>query len=317
MPDSGKIPFVTLAIALIITMIQIANFFNPNAVRANLSADWTLLYAQPWRVITSPFIHHDLPHYLNNLVFLCLFGWQIEPVYGRIKTLGIFLGGMVTGHVMSITLAHDWVVGISNGVCGLFGFSLIANRRTPWWTTLTHRPLHAIYLANLIAPLIPFVANLIGFRVAHLTHLGGILYGMAFGGAFLLAPRGVGWREIVIALPFVLVASQFYSPWQIEWQLVKRPPTLLTASADCRLKSLEQKVLVPARINFVNMSTKKVALYWLDYDGNAKYYFLLRPGDSQEQDSFIGHPWCIVDVDSGEALQAVITSEPNQTVTVR
>ena len=312
-----KVPFVTLILALLITIIQVLSFFIRDAVWANLSADWALLYHQPWRIVTSPFLHHNLLQFFNNLLFLCLFGWQIEPVHGRVKTLSIFLGAMVTSHVMSITFTHDWIVGISGGVCGLFGFSLIANRRIPWWTTLTHRPLHAIFLASLITPLIPFFADRQGFRTSHMSHLAGILYGAAFGITFLLMPHNTWWRRAVIVLPFVLFASLFYSPWQIEWRLVRKSPILLTANADCRLRSVQQDVYVPAPITFVNTSTKWIAVYWLDYEGKAEYKLLLKPGDAGEQNSFIGHPFCIVDTDHIEALQAVTVAEPEQIITIR
>lgn len=314
-----KLPFVILTLALLITIVQVLSFFDRDVVWANLSADWALLYQrhQPWRIVTSPFIHHNLLHFFGNLFFLCLFGWQIEPIYGKVKTLSIFFGAMVTGQVLSITVAHDWTVGISNGVCGLFGFSLIANRRHPWWMTLTHRPLHAIYLFSLAVPVLPFFSHMMGFRTSHMSHLGGILYGLAFGVLFLLMPQDSRWRGAMIALPFLLIASQVYSPWQVEWRLIMRQPKLLTASANCQLRSPEQSVYTPAPITFVNASTKSIGIYWLDYEGKAEYKLWLRPGDSEEHYSFVGHPFCIVDVDNGEALQSITVTDPEQIITFR
>jgi hypothetical protein len=212
---------------------------------------------------------------------------------------------------------HDWIIGISGGVYGLFGFSLIANRSTPWWTTLTHRPLHLLYSANLILSVIADIAGWVPFSVTHLIHVVGILYGAAFGSAFLLTQRGALWRAVVIALPILLFASQLFNPWQIERRLVKSQPVLVAASADCQLRSTEQDTYITAPIRIVNTSIKPVAMYWLDYEGNAKFQLWLRSGDSREYNSFVGHPWCIVDVDSQEALQAVIVTEPEQTITIR
>jgi len=138
MRNSRNIPFVTITIALVITVIQILRSLGgryDEFILTNFDwLNWDTVYAQPWRILTSPFIHNTLLEFFVNLLTLCLFGWKIEPVYGRVKTLSIFLGAMVAGQVLSITVAHDWTVGISNGVGGLFGFSLIANRRVPWWT---------------------------------------------------------------------------------------------------------------------------------------------------------------------------------------
>jgi membrane associated rhomboid family serine protease len=314
------VPFVTLTLVLLITIIQIFRSIGGSYdefVLTNLNViSWELLYNQPWRILTSPFLHQNLLHFLENLLFLLLFGRNIEQTHGPAYLLGAFFGALVTGHVIYINGMHDWLIGISGGVCGLFGFSLIANHRTPWWTTLTRRPLHVLYIANLLWAVILDSTHWLPYRVAHLDHLVGILYGMAFGGAFLLAPRGARWRWAVIALPLVLFTSLFYSPWQVEWRLVKRPPILVTTEADCQLRSPEQNVYVAAHIRFVNTSTKSVAAYWLDYRGKARYELWLRPGDSGEQNSFVGHPFCIVAVDSGEALQAVTVTEPGQIIII-
>jgi membrane associated rhomboid family serine protease len=314
------VPFATLTLALFTTVIEIfrltgGHYFD--VVLANLDVvTWPEFYNQPWRVVTSPFTHRDIIAYFVNLAFLLLFGWEIERKHGWAIFLGVFFGALVSAYVIWTNLAHDWIWGISGGVCGLFGFSLIANRCTPWWTTVTHRPLHALYLANLVWAVIIDVTNLIPYRVAHLDHLMGILYGMAFGRAFLLAPQDARWRGAVIALPIVLFASLFYSPWQVEWRLVKTPPKLVTANADCRLQSPIQDVYIPAPITFVNASTKPIAVYWLDYEGNPQFMLWLGPSDSAKDNAFVGHPFCIVDGDTEEALQVVIMTEPGQTIII-
>jgi hypothetical protein len=180
--------------------------------------------------------------------------------------------------------------------------------------------LYVLYFASLIGPLIPLVADMQkvqGFRTSHMSHIGGILYGLAFGVISLLMRQDSRWRWAIIALPFLFLFSQFYSPWQVEWRLVTKPPILLTSSADCRQSSMEQEVYIPALITFVNLSTKDIALFWLDYEGKPEFYFWLGSGDSQEQQTFIGHPWCIVAVDTGEALQAVTVTETMHIITIR
>jgi len=321
MQNSRKIPFVTITIALVITVFQTLRSMSgryDEFILTNFDwLNWDTVYAQPWRMLTSPFIHHNLLQFLNNLVFLCLFGWQVERKYGVLITLGIFWGALVTSYVLCITFTHDWIWGISLGFCGLFGFSLIDNRRTPWWATLTHHPLHALYSVSLLVPLLPFFANTQEFRTSHMSHLGGILYGLAFGVVFLLMSQDSRWRWAIIALPILLFTSQFYSPWQLEWRLVNIPPTLLTSNADCRMKSIEPDIYTSANLTVVNASNKQIALYWMDYEGKPRAYFRLRPGASDEYYPYIGHRWCIVDVDSHEALQAITVTEPEQTITIR
>jgi hypothetical protein len=231
--------------------------------------------------------------------------------------LSVFFGAIVTGHIVWINMMHGFVWGVSGGVCGLFGFSLIAKRRMPWWTTLTHRPLHILYFANLLWAVTVDITDWAPFPIAHLNHVIGILYGMVFGSAFLLISEGSRWRWIVSAIPLVLFASVFYSPWLVEWQLVKSPLSLVTANTNCQSKSIEPEAYTPAHITVMNSSMRQIALYWLNYEGKPEYYFRIQPGDSEQYDLYIGHRWCVVEVDSRNAIQAFIVTEENQIVTIR
>lgn len=321
MHKSQTIPIVTITLALLITMIQILRSWGgryDELVLMNLDwLNWEVVYAQPWRILTSPFVHQNLPHYFENLFFLLVFGYQIERVYGWGILLSVFFGALVTGHMIWINIMHNFIWGVSGGICGLFGFSLIAKRLMPWWTTLTRRPLHILYFTNLLWAVLVDVTDWAPFPIAHLNHVIGILYGMAFGSAFLLISEGSRWRWAVSTLPLVLFMSVLYSPWLVEWQLVNRPLSLVTTKANCQLKSIEPEAYTPAHITVVNSSASHIALYWLNYEGNPDYYFRLNPGDSEEYDFFIGHRWCVVDADSREALQAFTVTEENQIVTVR
>jgi len=57
-------------------------------------------------------------------------------------------------------------------------------------------------------------------------------------------------------------------------------------------------------------------VYWLDYDGNPQFVLWLGPSDSAKENAFVGHPFCIVDRDTEEALQVVIVTEPEQTIII-
>ena len=115
----------------------------------------------------------------------------------------------------------------------------------------------------------------------------------------------------------MLIATVFYSPWLVEWQLVKRPLSLVTADANCQSRSIEPEVYTDASVTVMNSSTKQIALYWLNYEGKPEYYFRLNPGDSEKYDLFIGHRWCVVDIDHRQALQAFTVTEEDQVITVR
>jgi len=318
MPIKQRIPFATIIIALLITIVQVFRMLGGSYeefVFVNLHHwAWGYFYNQPWRMLTSPFIHQNLLHYLENLFFLTLFGFQIERAYGWKYVLGAFFGALVTGYGLFIIFMHNGIVGISGGVCGLFGFSLIANLRTPWWKILTHNPLHILYSLNLLMAVVADVANWVPYNVAHLNHVVGILYGVAFGVAFLLFHRSTWQRWAVAALPILFFASQYYNPWQLEWRLVHSQPVQNSPVADCRTRTVDENT--PAIINFVNSLSKPVAIYWMDLDGRSNFAHVLNPGETIGYGTVITRAWCIVDLGSRNALQSIIVTEPEQTITI-
>ena len=70
-----KIPVVTITLALLITIIQLLRSLGgmyDELVLMNLDwLNWEVIYAQPWRILTSPFIHQNVQHYFENLFFFC------------------------------------------------------------------------------------------------------------------------------------------------------------------------------------------------------------------------------------------------------
>lgn len=314
-------PYATLTLAIVITIIQVIRLLGgvyEEFLFTHLNhGNWDVFYSQPWRLITSPLIHQNPLHYLENLIFLLLFGFQIERTHGWKPFLGIFFGGLVTGYVVFLTFMHSGIIGISGGVYSLFGFSLIANRHTPWWTTLTQRPLHILYSLNLLGSVIADIMDLVPFDVAHLNHIVGILYGILFSTAFVLSRNHVWWRWTVVALPAFLFATQFYSPWQIEWQLVQKQEGFLTDNPECQLRSVEVGTDISSHILIMNESMDPVAYYWLDYEAEARFILWVDSGKTGEVYAYVGQPACIVNIDTGKLHQVIHPISPEQTVTIR
>ena len=48
-------------------------------------------------------------------------------------------------------------------------------------------------------------------------------------------------------------------------------------------------------VQFINISTQLRRLYWLDYSGRRVFYFLLQPGGSFIQATYVTHPWLVAD----------------------
>lgn len=67
------------------------------------------------------------------------------------------------------------------------------------------------------------------------------------------------------------------------------------ANANCpgeeSLRSKEGKI--STAITFLNQGSVPVSIYWVDYQGNRKFYSKLEPGQRYRQQTFITHPWIV------------------------
>jgi hypothetical protein len=55
---------------------------------------------------------------------------------------------------------------------------------------------------------------------------------------------------------------------------------------------------------------------WIDYQGKEQFWFELQPGQSQRQETFATHPWCVRDKTSNSALLAIVAARIEQLATI-
>jgi hypothetical protein len=58
----------------------------------------------------------------------------------------------------------------------------------------------------------------------------------------------------------------------------------------------------PVSVRFANKSARKVELRWVNYDGRERAYETLIPGGERTHQSYAGHLWRMVDVESGACV---------------
>jgi membrane associated rhomboid family serine protease len=143
---------------------------------------------QPWRMITSAFLHSQsfLLHIVINMYTLWIFGQALEPLLGRIRFLAVYLLSAIGGSVGYLLLTPVLpeggpvgVVGASGAIFGLFGAMLVVQR---------HRGGETRQLWVLIA-----INGVIGFMVPQIAwqaHLGGLVTGALCAAAIAYIPRG-------------------------------------------------------------------------------------------------------------------------------
>jgi len=158
-------------------------------------------------VITSMFMHGGVAHIIGNMIFLFVFGDNIEDRYGRIKYILIYIGWGALA-----TLAHSAfalssgqgdipAVGASGAISGILGAYLVMYPRAKIFTVIMAFFLYTVRIPVLIY--IPFwfvmqvIFTLIGDTsgVAYLAHIGGFVAGAATGLAWRALPNSMKYKQ--------------------------------------------------------------------------------------------------------------------------
>lgn len=147
-------------------------------------------------LISSMFLHGGIMHLGGNMLFLWIFGDNIEAKYGKIKYLGIYLLWGIVASLAHIALDPNSTipaVGASGAISGILGAYLVMFPRAKIQTFLMmgffwrmmHIPAKWFLPFWLVFQnLLPFFIGgfgIAGGGVAYMAHIGGFLIGLAFG----------------------------------------------------------------------------------------------------------------------------------------
>ena len=156
-------------------------------------------------ILTSMFMHGGWLHIIGNLLFLWVFGNNVEDRMGRVRfVLFYVLAGLVAVYAQSLvdTAATVPTIGASGAVAGVLGGYILLHPRARvltlvfiiFFVTLIEIPamvLLGIWAALQFLPALGQVgaADVSGDEVAYLAHVGGFLFGLAMIRLFI-AGRG-------------------------------------------------------------------------------------------------------------------------------
>jgi membrane associated rhomboid family serine protease len=88
-----------------------------------------LMWSEPWRLITSAFIHSGIMHVMFNGYSLWVLGNLIERVLGPARFLLVFAVSVIAGCLAVFVLSPESLtVGASAGIFGLFATLFMINR---------------------------------------------------------------------------------------------------------------------------------------------------------------------------------------------
>lgn len=136
-----------------------------------------------WQLFTYIFLHGGISHLLFNLLGLWMFGGELESYWGSRKFVGYFFFCGIGAALLTVLFSPYQfipVIGASGAIYGiLLAFGWLFPNRLIYLYFLF--PIPAKYFVILFG-LIEFFSSLggTGGGVAHLTHLGGLLFGLLY-----------------------------------------------------------------------------------------------------------------------------------------
>ena len=151
----------------------------------------------PWlpNVFTSMFMHGSWEHILGNMLFLWIFGNNVEDTFGRVRFIVFYvlagLAATATQSVVTLAFAPDQDARISNigasgaiaGVLGAYIFLYPGGRVLTWMLPIFFFELPAFlylgiwFLFQLITGGYSFTHPEAGGGVAYFAHIGGFAFG--------------------------------------------------------------------------------------------------------------------------------------------
>jgi len=235
---------VLVAVCLAVYALELA---NPALVEQCL-LDKSLMYSQPYRVLTHAFVHSPLnvSHLLYNAFALALFGVILERTAGTKHFLLIFFTGVVISGIAG-TIFYDRMLGSSGGIFAVLGAVAVLHPRAVVVAMGIPMPMIA---AVAVWMLMDFLGLFAADSVAHASHLAGLAAGLIYGAGFrvvvgngvrgggktvvagagvrgggqsIVAGNGVrGGREKPSKESEKLVSEKEIEEWEKEWMLKRR-----------------------------------------------------------------------------------------------
>ena len=175
-------PVVTITMMAICVAMFAASWVIPNDfIFQTFAYAPFLTESEPWRMITSAFLHSsNFMHIAFNMYALWILGNSLEPVFGRVRFLAVYLISAFAGSVGVLLLSpiDTAVVGASGAVFGLFGALFVVQRKRGGDV----RQIVVLLLINAAIGFLP------GVGIAWQAHLGGLLAGALCTAAIAYAP---------------------------------------------------------------------------------------------------------------------------------
>lgn len=227
MVPRGSAPVVSYVLMGLCVVIYLGQVLSGGALTDAWVLDPSAIRAEPWRLITSAFLHANPVHLLFNMYALYVFGPVLERFLGRVRYLALYLVGGIGGSVGVVLIwqlylvsgadSSKWLdgllapapaLGASGAVFALMGALLVLRRSIGL-------PLSQILIVVVINLAFSFFVRGIAWQ----AHLGGLLVGAAVAAVYLITRREqqrsaqvIGVVGVALALVLILFACVVAEP---------------------------------------------------------------------------------------------------------
>lgn len=213
---TGSTPIVTYALIASCVLIYIVQWASGGAVTNAWDLNPALIASEPWRLITSEFLHSTsfIPHLLFNMYALFIFGPALERFLGRGRYLVLYLVGAV-GASLGVVLLYQLAVVTNNASSTWFGGFLRPSAALGasgaifalMGALLVLRKAMGLRLTQiLLVVLINVAFGFIAPGIAWEAHLGGLAVGAAVAGVYLATRRPDQKIRQIIAIAGIVAA---------------------------------------------------------------------------------------------------------------
>lgn len=172
--DNQRRPVVTIALIVACVVTELATRAS-DAVAYHLVFAPFLAEVEPYRFLTSAFMHSGFWHLALNMYALWILGSVLEPLLGRWRFTALYMLSALAGNTAVLLLAapstNDWftgTVGASGAVFGLLGAQIVVARLSG--ADLTN--LIVVVALNLMIGFMP------GSGISWESHIGGFIMGV-------------------------------------------------------------------------------------------------------------------------------------------
>lgn len=163
---------------------------------------------QPWRFVTSIFLHGSSSHLIFNLFALILFGLITEKVIGSNRFLVVFFISGIFANLVAVNFYSE-SLGASGAIYGILGCLTILRPRMVIWAFNLPMPL---FVAAILWILMSVVGIFVPSNIGDIAHLSGIVAGFIFGFLFRNSVRVVREKKQKIDIP-----ESYARRWENNW----------------------------------------------------------------------------------------------------